>query len=417
MKKSISTKISLNSIINFLICIVMVSYAGPFASYRGSLVLIFALGILILLQFTFSRKSINKKNFIIWQILFMYLLLNSSFNFPSSLLYLLLYVVGYMLIKKRMGNKDFIFIFKFLKYISIILAISILVQVFMPEAFYRFAKNWFYYSNQYDQVVYLGTYVKQYSGIFYEVSFSAIILAIGILIQYVEMIYEEKNIIKKIIFVSILYFSIILTGKRSFILIVPFLMLVLYFIYNATRIKISTFLISIIIILVILWKFDDILTLIINILGKNTTNGIELSSREKFWNLGFNMFKSNPIIGQGINSYDIFFNNSGIRNIKYEFAGAHNSYIQLLAEIGIIGFLLYIGGILISLKNAFYYLISKNNSATINDKKNIAISISVLLLLLCYGFTGNVLYQPQQLITFFLFISIIENTINNERNY
>ncbi|MFQ6793943.1 MAG: O-antigen ligase family protein [Thomasclavelia sp.] len=317
-----------------------------------------------------------------------------------------------------MNYKDYLFIFNFFKLISICLAVSIIVQAFIPDVFYEFAKKWFYYSNQYEQVVYLGTYVKQYSGIFYEVSFSAVILAVGILIQYIDIIYIKKNIIKKIICIIALYFSIILTGKRSFILIVPFLMLVLYFIYNynSNRISLSTIVISMIILFFLFWKLDDILSTVINILGKNTTNGIELSSRERFWELGLNMFKSNPIIGQGINSYDIFFNQSGIRNIQYEFAGAHNSYIQLLAETGIIGFLLYLGGILKTIINAFCCLIYRNNKYTLVDKKNLAISTSVVLLLMCYGLTGNVLYQPQQLITLFMFISIIENTIKNERN-
>ena len=96
---------------------------------------------------------------------------------------------------------------------------------------------------------------------------------------------------------------------------------------------------------VLFWKADTVFSLISNILTKGQGSTIELSSREQYWRLALDMFQENWFMGNGVNSFDIRFNMAGIKKTELDFAGAHNSYIQLLAETGIIGTFLYVSGI------------------------------------------------------------------------
>ena len=116
------------------------------------------------------------------------------------------------------------------------------------------------------------------------------------------------------------------------------------------------------------------------------------------------MFKENPITGVGLNSFDVRFNLSGIRPIYYDFAGAHNSYIQLLGETGIIGIILFLGAIMASIKKAISF--SDFNK---DNVMYVLISLGILFALMIYALTGNSFYQPQQLFCTFWCVSAIEN--------
>lgn len=66
-------------------------------------------------------------------------------------------------------------------------------SIFFPTLFYTFAKYWFFYSDKYEQVEYLGKWCKQYSGLFYEVSYAAVIIAVSIVVMFVDLVWSSKN--------------------------------------------------------------------------------------------------------------------------------------------------------------------------------------------------------------------------------
>ena len=59
------------------------------------------------------------------------------------------------------------------------------------------------------------------------------------------------------------------------------------------------------------------------------------ADRLKLWKVSFLMFKSSPIVGKGIGLFMHYFPKYSTMNIQY----AHNCYLQILAETGILGFL------------------------------------------------------------------------------
>lgn len=395
-------KISPRTVTNVLIALIIVSYVGPFASYKGSLILISLLGIMMIFC-SIIPNYYAKKVSIMWKLCYIYLCINSLLNLPGSMRYILMFSVGYLIIKRNMTDRDFSQIFSIFKVVGCCESFSVLIQYFFPNVFYKFAKYWFYYSNQYDQVEYLGKWCKQYSGLFYEVSYAAVIISICIVIYFVDLMITPKKSSKVfyMFMISLSYIAIILTGKRSFMLLLPVVLILLYVIYVREHLNVIHIIFVLSGICFFCIKSENIFNLVEKILSKGSSEGgIQLSERGQFWALALKMFSENPILGTGLNSFDIKFNLSGIRNIKYDFAGAHNIYIQLLGETGLLGVFFYFGAIFSSFFRGLKAVLINKNIGSI-----MWISLAIGMILLIYGLSGNVIYQPQEAILLFLCIS------------
>lgn len=399
-------KLKSETFLDFLIVFIICSYVGPFASYSGAMTIISCL-LMVLLIFYMQKSLIFNRLSLSWIILSIYIIINSFFNIPRSFLYVLLFFSGIGVLKRKYKKDNMKLIIKCLEIISIILSISIIVQVYLPTLFYQFAKYWFFFSNQLEQVQLLDKISHKYTGLMYEVSFSAVILSLGIVALYAELITSNKKRCLKIVLIILLYYTIYLTGKRSFLLIIPFCLAFFFILLNLEKFNVKRLILLLIILTIILVFFDNIYTVVFSVLGNGNTNKIELSSREKYWNLAFKMFKENPIFGEGLNSFDIEFNKAGIKHGYYEFAGAHNAYIQMLAEIGIIGTVFYgyviVKMIIIGILDMLILL----NKKDFDNIYYVSFSLISIFVLIAYGVSGNVLHQPQQLFLMFTLFGFV----------
>lgn len=397
------TRIKLSTIKNILIVFIICSYAGPSAGYNA---MILICGILIFVFIKGNDVVLSKKSFYLWDILFIYLLFNGLLNFHSSWKYNIVFFLGLLILHTNKTFRDYNIICTALKYISLILAISILLQSISPLLFDRFARVWFFYSNQYETASQLALVAHQYSGLFYEVSVAAVILTVGYAIIFSEIIVNNRKVLLNVFLCLLIFAAIWLTQKRSFSLLVPTATVVFLFMYRDRNAKLVRSIALLIILISIIAMIKPILATIHELLFKGT-DSLQLTSREKFWRISLQMFNKNPLIGTGINSFDIYFNNSHIRSQYYDFAGAHNSYIQYLGETGLTGITLLIISIgnLIGLfiKNYFYF---QANNIRQDQYYNI-VSGFILITLVGYAFTGNVFHMPQQVILFFWFSNII----------
>ena len=73
-----------------------------------------------------------------------------------------------------------------------------------------------------------------------------------------------------------------------------------------------------------------------------TTETASNSERMKLINIGIEEFKSNPILGIGIGNYNVYAQEVLNYNFRSDNLTTHNIYLELLAETGIIGFILFI---------------------------------------------------------------------------
>ena len=84
---------------------------------------------------------------------------------------------------------------------------------------------------------------------------------------------------------------------------------------------------------------------------KYVSSTTSIKDRSEMWDNGSRIFKKHPIIGNGLNTFFAEYKkirSDNYKNIRGSYA--HNCYLQMAAEIGLLGlgfFLLFIGGILI----------------------------------------------------------------------
>ena len=130
----------------------------------------------------------------------------------------------------------------------------------------------------------------------------------------------------------------------------------------------------------------DTLTEIWNIPIKNIKNVVD--DNKKKWDEirevydsidreAYKMFKNNLYFGVGPKLFRFYCDKEKYYNKHSCTTHPHNTLLQILAEIGIIGFIFYLTAIIYLLK-IFYYLVIKNKNVKNNHK------FSIILLYVCF---------------------------------
>ena len=208
---------------------------------------------------------------------------------------------------------------------------------------------------------------------------------------------------KYIIQSLIVMVALMMTGKRT-LFIIPIAVLLIYVILfskNNKFIKLAGVGLGITIFIIGAYVLVPGASLIINRIVNS--EGDVLSGREVFWNYAMEMFRQNPLFGKGFLSFNDYAFYRGFRYYgeRWNYQ-AHNVYIQLLAETGIVGFLLMTLLIILMLFK------------TISAVKEKPVFWNILLiywiiLFGVYSFTGNTLYYPCQLIVLIIIILLVSN--------
>lgn len=106
--------------------------------------------------------------------------------------------------------------------------------------------------------------------------------------------------------------------------------------------------------LLVMWFIsDNIVNIVRNIMPAITQGTDTAGLRYAFWRAGWKMWLTHPVQGVGIGMYRwnlVYF----LQDIKgHKTAVAHNMYIQILAETGLVGFALFVLLIYVSLRSIF----------------------------------------------------------------
>ena len=202
-----------------------------------------------------------------------------------------------------------------------------------------------------------------------------------------------KNKLVIILYFSIIAIGIILSGERTaliYFLIISFLFVLIFYYLRKIFFLIILFFLIIFSVLIVVDKdikirfFDTT----IKELGLNNNNfkiNIFSEVHQQFYSTSILMFKDNIIFGTGPNTYrkkceetKYFFQiEENNQLIKVCATHPHNSYIQLLAETGILAFIIIVC--------LFIFLVSKLiNFFIINKHLNNTDIIQVLLLIACF---------------------------------
>jgi O-antigen ligase len=61
------------------------------------------------------------------------------------------------------------------------------------------------------------------------------------------------------------------------------------------------------------------------------------TGRAHFWNVTLDIIKHHPVIGTGLGAFDVVYTRYDTRNGTFRLEQAHNDYLQVLSDAGIIG--------------------------------------------------------------------------------
>jgi len=77
------------------------------------------------------------------------------------------------------------------------------------------------------------------------------------------------------------------------------------------------------------------------------------TGRAHFWNVTLDVIKHHPLIGSGLGSFGVIYTRYDSRNGMYRLEQAHNDYLQILADAGIVGALLGLAFLIILFSKGF----------------------------------------------------------------
>lgn len=187
----------------------------------------------------------------------------------------------------------------------------------------------------------------------------AYLVPLTILSLSANFLYFKNRVIRVLMrIVPVLLFSnLILTFSRGawlgLIVGLIFMASIVLFLKNKKTLLIPSLLIILIIIVFLPLRSDIPLSKILDFTDAGSVD------RKGLWIIAWNMIKAKPILGHGIGTFMHnfkYYNNIGYsHSVSY----AHNCYLQMAAEIGIIGLLAFLWLIVILFKN--FIKIIKNN--------------------------------------------------------
>ena len=335
------------------------------------------------------------------------------------------FLFGLVLITIKIRKSNIRKIFRVLLVIGFIYSCSVYFQYFYNDVYNSIFLRLFDISDQVEILNLSRNGV--YNGITNQTAHTA-----GIILFSIFIIISDYHVGKKILFSSLMFlfflmFALLLTGKRAHIV---FGLIAVIFLSIFSKKGIQRYKALFIWVIVILFLIAS-LYLFVNIFS-NQTSGIFivinnlyrtifndgshdiLSGREILYQQAVNNFFKSPIIGNG---WRYFYNNSVGLLPGGGRSNVHNIYLQLLSDVGIIGFLSFLSLIVTIFNFSYRQFIKVHNDGFI--KKIITFSLLIQTFYILYGFTGNGLSDYNYFAMYLLsviFIIFTSKYLDKERN-
>ncbi len=210
--------------------------------------------------------------------------------------------------------------------------------------------------------------------------------------------------------------ALLMTTKRGPLLFACMAIVVIYYLFNRDKVFSTTFKVIIVVLLIsiFIYFFGSAIPILSDIIARFETSGTdsETLTRFRMWTLAITKFKENPILGIGWFGFryehatEIY--NAAINDSRYMYLHAHNVYIQMLCERGIIGFVVYVSLLLINLHRGFRLVSWLSETAEDNITRSVISGLAIQVFYVLYSFTGNCLYDMMFL--FYIIGVVMVNT-------
>ena len=367
-----------------------------YTKHLSLLVIILCLGMFIL-----NRNYILKINkYKLMYSLFVIMIMVSCFWVSNTNViwdYSLYLISGVCIIFSDFSKTFYYYFMKIFKILFWVFIFSMFLEALLPNVFFLI----FGFASFGDAEMRALTSGGAIAGLAFEKAYAAFICNLGLGVIFAEFVAQRSY--KYVIQSILVMIALMMTGKRT-LFIIPIVALLIYvmlFSKNNKFIKLAGVGLGISAFIIIAYTIIPEASLIIDRIINS--GGDVLSGRENFWNYAMDMFHQNPFFGRGFMSFNDFVFNQGFRYYgeRWNYQ-AHNVYIQLLGETGIIGCGVIIILIVILIIKAISLAKSTSNFWDV-------LLVYWIMLFGIYSLTGNTLYYPCQLIILIVSILLISN--------
>lgn len=339
-----------------------------------------------------------------WILFVSAIILSSIFSNPPPKTHNFLFMSIIILIIKLILDNELDWQSYFIKILAIFAAINViatLISVMTPNTMILYAKK-----------VFSGEALEKYMDLFNSGSYPGINGQTGINGYFISLFiaYIVAEILTnphKVLNYILLVFSIIallLTNKRSFLLgniIAAFILFCQNTLSEKHKGRNLIIFAAILIICLLIFKYSPAVNGVLEKMNALEKNGDITNGRSASWEETINIFKKKPFFGVGAASLEIVYGVS-----------THNVYLQVLAEMGIYGFITFVIFLLSSLKCSFKTYTSMVKYNLVNEKKISGMALYIQILFIIYCFSGNPLYGINFVIPYIMATSVSKSYSN-----
>lgn len=393
-----------------VICLLYISATGYLKNYllpsvvlQGGVVL-FMCGIIIFLN---MKQHRHNRIVVIWTAFSIFIFgWNSAYVERGNYKFILVYISMLLLVCCARVTYGWIDLYlKFAQKIYLFYAICTIAFYFMPSFYCNKIAPLFPETQS--------RLLKWYNegcmaGLTEHYSTNGMFLAVGTIIFIVINIESNKRKKRNVIVLGILVIALLLTGKRAHALFTIATSAVLYYFHLSNEKKtrvlkiLGMMLLGISIFIALISAVPALGTFVVRMSSDS------INTRTAMWGWALDAFKEQPILGIGWGQ----FRDLTIGRIKWGAieAHAHNTYIQLLCETGVVGFAWYILWMGYMLYGAIKLYVFLRNFPKENESERIYIGFALgfQIFFLLYCMTGNPLYDYEMFVPYYVSCAVTE---------
>ena len=403
-------KINLNSLIRHLFCIyltIVLCYANSSFMRLVSLVILCSMFMFSIIQTILRyhfKLSLVAKNYIFFVVfaLISYVWAVSTERYEAVLYELLTGLILIIIVDLNTNNQKNV-----VEYIK-----AFLFAVFFMSSVLLIRCNFDFMSLRNNGTQIIGL----------DKNYFSIIIVFAVIISYC-FYRTSKN---KLYLVCLPFYILVIvgSGSRKALLSIALGIGVMYvYAYRDNIKKLLRFIVLFTVLMIVLLifirsRFADLYNRVINgiavfFLDTSSVYDTSASIRTLLIERGLDLFFSNPVLGVGMNNFSFF---SGDINVYGGYMYAHNNYIEILADFGIIGFVIFY-----SMYCIFFYINKKHNKI-FSDKTDLTVAMpfSIVILLLINDIASVSYYLKNYILLLLfayklIFIRGIKNEFKNKK--
>ncbi len=399
-------KLKINMYLIAIICILSYFELGELKTliYRNQIIVIFSLFLGWIFFFLRGNLKLTRYDLAWFSAIFLFVLTRNQYiiNGEVDINILYYFLLASLIMLSKNTIKWVKYFIGFIYWISLLHSLATIVFSVSSAAFQWYTSH--FLASEYYLEAMTRYSTGTISGLCVNYGVNAGIIAMGTGIAFIYFIWgEEKNRIRNIIAIMIRLIGLLFTGKRSpaLLLIIAVALIYIFIEKKDMNKKLIRFLLVGIAGVVSVFVGAMFLPQLQVLIGRlfDSEDWSTLGGRTELYELAISMFKEHPLLGMGWNAYKLESEKTigRVYSSQYARMQAHNIYLQLLSEIGIVGTIVIVSLFVYPVIKVFKITRKVGlNRFVRNDKrqkKNLLSCIFLVIFFLLYGLTGNPLYD------------------------